>query len=111
MKIPKMFLNQSFSYSKCVLQAIFSLTVLSNCISGSSNVDTVFLRDCTKFCSVFFRLLNRKFNGDSKNVLKTVFFLLQVGFTGDFVSDYLFKVCFWQFKFSHRFSTRLSQIL
>jgi len=29
------------------------LTVLSNCISGSSNFDTDFIRDCTKFCSVF----------------------------------------------------------
>jgi len=31
-------------------------------------------------------LLDRKFNEDSKNVLKTVIFLLQVGFTGNFVS-------------------------
>jgi len=36
---------------------------------------------------VFFRLLNRKFNEDSKNVLKTVIFLLQVDFTGDFVPN------------------------
>jgi len=33
---------------------------------------------------VFFRSLNRKFNEDSNNVLKTVIFLLQVGFTGQF---------------------------
>jgi len=31
-------------------------------------------------------LLDRKFNENSKNVLKTVIFLLQVGFTGYFVS-------------------------
>jgi len=43
----------------------------------------------TKFCSVFFRILNRKFNEDFKNVLKTVIFLLQMGFTVDFVPDCL----------------------
>jgi len=36
---------------------------------------------------VFFRLLDRKFNEDFKNVLKTVIFSLQVGFTGDFAPD------------------------
>jgi len=35
----------------------------------------------------FFRLFDRKFNEDFKNVLQTVIFLLQVGFIGDFVSD------------------------
>jgi len=29
------------------------LTVLSNCVSVSSNFDTVFLSDCTQFGSVF----------------------------------------------------------
>jgi len=53
MRIPKMCLKQSFSYSKRVLQAILSLTVLSNCVSSSSNFDIVFLPDCTKFSSVF----------------------------------------------------------
>jgi len=53
MKIPKMFLKQSFSYSKWVLQAILSLTVLSKCDSRSSNCDTAFLSGCTKSCSVF----------------------------------------------------------
>jgi len=48
-----MYLKQSFSYSKWVLQAIWSLTVLSNCVFGSSNFDTAFLPDCTKFCNVF----------------------------------------------------------
>jgi len=36
---------------------------------------------------VFFMSLGRKLNEDSKNVFKTVIFLLQVGFTGDFVLD------------------------
>jgi len=38
---------------------------------------------------VFFMLLDRKFNEDSKNVLKTVIFVLQVGFTDNFVPDCL----------------------
>jgi len=42
--------------------------------------------------------LDGKFNGDSKNVLKTVIFLLQVGFTGDFVPDCPFKLGFWESK-------------
>jgi len=48
-----MCLKQLFYYSKWVLQVILSLTVLSKCVSGSSNFDTVFLIDCTKYCSVF----------------------------------------------------------
>jgi len=47
---------------------------------------------------VFFMVLNRKFNEDSKNVLRTVIFSLQVGFTGDFVPECPSKLCFWQFK-------------
>jgi len=35
----------------------------------------------------FFRLLNRQFNKGSKNVLKTIIFLLRVGFKSDFVPD------------------------
>jgi len=49
MRIPKMCVKQSFSHSKWVL----SLTVLSNCVSVSSNFDTAFLSYCTKFWSVF----------------------------------------------------------
>jgi len=41
----------------------------------------------------FFMLLDRKFNDDSKNVLKTVIFSLHADFTSDFVADCL-KVCF-----------------
>jgi len=47
----------------------------------------------------FSRLLDRKFNEESKNILKNVIFLFQVGYTVDFVPDCLFKLCFWQFKF------------
>jgi len=39
-------------------------------------------------------LLDRKFNKDFKNVLTTVIFSLQVGFTGDFAADCLFKLVF-----------------
>jgi len=51
--IPKMCLKLSFSHSKWVMEAILSLTVLSNCVSSFSNFDTTFLPDCIKFCSVF----------------------------------------------------------
>jgi len=56
-------------------------------------------------------LLDRKFNEDSKNVIKTVIVSLQVGFIADFVPECSFKQCFWQFKFWHRFSPWLYQIL
>jgi len=49
MMTPKMYLKQSFSYSEWVLQTILSLTVLLNCVSGSSNFDTTSLLDCIKF--------------------------------------------------------------
>jgi len=39
-----------------------------------------------------------KFDEDFKNMLKTIIFLLQVGFTNDFVPDCSYKLCFWQFK-------------
>jgi len=48
-----MCLKQSFSHSKWILQVILSLIVLANCVSGSSNFNTAFLFDCTKFCSIF----------------------------------------------------------
>jgi len=54
---------------------------------------------------LFFRLLDKKFNEDSKNVLKTVIFLLEVDFIGDFVLDCSFKLCFWQFKLDTAFLT------
>jgi len=46
-----------------------------------------------------------------KNVFKTVIFLLQVAFTGDFLPDSVFKLCFWQFKLWHHFSPWLYLIL
>jgi len=45
MRNPKMCLKQSFSYYKWDLQAIFSLTDLSNCVFGISNFYTTFLSD------------------------------------------------------------------
>jgi len=54
MGMPKMCLKLSLSHSKSVLQAILSLTVLSNCLSDSSNFNTAFLPDCTQFFSVFY---------------------------------------------------------
>jgi len=53
MRITKMCLKLAFSHSKLVLLAILSLSILSNCVSGSSNFDTTFLPDCTKFFSIF----------------------------------------------------------
>jgi len=47
-----MCLKESFSYYKWVLQIILSLSVLSNCLSGSSNFDRDFLDNSTKLCSV-----------------------------------------------------------
>jgi len=52
MRIPKICLKLSFSSSKWVLHAILPLTVLSKCVAGSLNFDTVFLPDCTESCSV-----------------------------------------------------------
>jgi len=48
---------------------------------------------------IFFRLLDRKFDEDSKNVLTTVIFSLQVGFTVHFILECPFKLCLWQIKF------------
>jgi len=45
----KMCLKLSFFHSKSFLQAVLSLTVFSNCISGSSTFNTAFLPDCIKF--------------------------------------------------------------
>jgi len=39
--------------------------------------------------------LNRKFNEDSKNVLKNMIRSLQMGFTCYFVPDCSFKLCFF----------------
>jgi len=39
--------------------------------------------------------LDRKFSEDYKNVLKTVIFPFQVGFTSDFVADCSFKLYFF----------------
>jgi len=81
----------------------FALSVLLNCFwqFQFSHRFSPWLYQILEF---FFRLLDRKFDKDSKNVFKTIFFLLQVGFISDFVPDCSYKLCFWQFKFSHHFS-------
>jgi len=48
-----MCLKLSFSHSKWVLHAIFSLTVFSKCVSVSVKFDTAFLPDYIKFLIVF----------------------------------------------------------
>jgi len=68
-----MWLKLSISDSKWVLQAILSLTVLSKCVSVSSNYYKAFLPDYQTLLS-FSKLLGRKFNEDSKNVAKTFIF-------------------------------------
>jgi len=42
MNIPKMYLKQSFSHSKWVLQAILSLTILSNCVLAVQILTSLF---------------------------------------------------------------------
>jgi len=54
MRIPKMYLKLSFSYSKLFLEAILFLTVFSNCVSGSSNFDTVFSLTVPDFLEFFY---------------------------------------------------------
>jgi len=70
----------------------------SNCVFLAIQTLTPFYSLTVPDFVLFFMPLDRKFNEDSKNVLKNVIQLLQVGFTGDFVLDYHFKLCFWQFK-------------
>jgi len=52
---------------------------------------------------MFFMLLDRKFNEDSKNVLKKVIFSLQVGFTDGFVPDCLLNSVFGSSNFDTPF--------
>jgi len=73
MRILKMCLKQSFFHFKWILQAILPLTFLSNCVSDSSNLDTAFLRDCTKFYSGFSRHWIRNLMSISKKFLKQSF--------------------------------------
>jgi len=47
---------------------------------------------------VFFMSLDRKFNEDSKNVLRNMIRSLKMRFTCYFVIDCSFKLCFLQFK-------------
>jgi len=77
-----MCLKQSFSHSKWVLQAILSLTVLSNCVSGSSSFDTTFFPDFVVFLCHWIENLMRSQKmclkqsfSHSKWVLQAIFFL------------------------------------
>jgi len=79
-----MCLNQSFSHCKWILHAVLYLTISTNCVYGSSNFDTAFLPDFTKFCSIFL----------CHSIENLMRILLQVGFTSDFVTDCFFKLCF-----------------
>jgi len=99
MEISKMCLKLSFSNFKWVFSAILSLTVLSNCVSVSSNFDTAFLPDCTKFCSHFLgywignlmeipKMCLKQSFFLSKLVLQAIFFLTVLS-NCDFVSSNL----------------------
>jgi len=81
-----MCLKLSFSHSKLVLQAILSLCQFKLCFWQFEILTPLFSLTVPNF-EMFFMLLNRKFNKDPKNVLKTVICSLQMGFTGDFVTD------------------------
>jgi len=73
MGIPKMCLKLSFSHFKWGLLAVLALTVLPNCVSGSSNFDSTFLLDCTKFFSIFSYYLIGNLMGIPKIILKLLF--------------------------------------
>jgi len=76
MRIPKICLKQSFSHSKWGQQAILSVIVLSNCVSGNLNFDTPLFSLTVPNFVMLFRLFDKKFNEDSKTLLKTVIFSL-----------------------------------
>jgi len=85
MRISKTCSKQPFSHSKWGLQAIVSLTVLSNCVSVSS--DTAFVADCTNSCTkTFFKLLK-----SISSVFKTIFNLCWVDFGSLNVITQLFR--------------------
>jgi len=88
-----MCLKLSFCHPKWVLEAILSLTVFQTVFQTVQTLTLLFFLTVPNFV-VFFRLLNRKFNEDSKNVFKTVILSLQVGFTSIFVPDCPFKLFF-----------------
>jgi len=87
-----MCLKESFSHSNLVLHSILSLTVLL--FLAVQTLTPLFFLTVPNFV-VIFMLLDRKFDEDSKNVLKTVIFSLQVGFTSGFVPDCPIKLGFW----------------
>jgi len=70
MRIPKVCLKQSFSHSKWTFQSILSFQTVFLTVQSL----TSFLYLTVSNYVVFFRLLDSKFNEDSKNVPKTVIF-------------------------------------
>jgi len=99
MKIAKLCLKQSFSHSKWVLQAILFLTVLSNFISGSSNFDTAFLSDCTKFSTVFSGYWIGNLMRNSKMCLKKLVSYSKWVLQAILSLTVFSKLYFWQFTF------------
>jgi len=93
-----MCLIQSFSHSNVGFTGDFVPDCLLKLFLSVQTLTPLFSLTIPNFV-VFFRLLDRKFNEESKSVFKTVIFSLQVSFTGDFVPDCPFKLSFWQFKF------------
>jgi len=89
-----MCLKQTFFHSKWGLPAILSLTIFQTVFLTVQTLAPLFSLTVPNLIA-FFRLLDRKFNEDSKNALKTVTFSLQMGFTSDFVPDCPFKTPFW----------------
>jgi len=80
------------------------MTVLRTFLESSLHFHTpLFYLTVLNFILFFFKQQNRKINEDSKNVLKTIIFSLQVGFIGDFVTDYPFKLCFGSSNFDTAF--------
>jgi len=74
-----MCLNLLFSHSKWVSQAMLSLTVFSICLLAVQTLIPFFSLTVLNFVvgvACFFRILDRKFNENSKNVVNIVIFSL-----------------------------------
>jgi len=84
-RISKICLKLLFSHFKWVLEAYLPVTDFSVFLAVQS-LTPLFSLTVPNFV-VFFRLLNRKFNENSKNMLKTVICSLQVGLKSNFIPD------------------------
>jgi len=85
-----MCLEPSFLLTQVCLASDFAL----DCSFKLCQIFTPFFSLTVPSFAVFFRVLDRKFVRNSKNLLKTVISLRQVGFKRDFVPDCPFKLCF-----------------